>query len=97
MRSWIAVIFAAIMCFSATTVSAANASAPHEEPSAAAMPFDLLIVRPLGLVTTVAGAGLFVLSVPFSAIQGKSPLDAADTLVVQPAQFTFTRPLGESD
>ena len=95
MRSWIAVIFAAIMCFSATTVSAANASAPHEEPSAAAMTFDLLIVRPLGLVTTVAGAGLFVLSV--SAIQGKSPLDAADTLVVQPAQFTFTRPLGESD
>ena len=61
------------------------------------MTFDLLIVRPLGLVTTVAGAGLFVLSVPFSAIQGKSPLDAADTLVVQPAQFTFTRPLGESD
>ncbi|WP_348672067.1 hypothetical protein [uncultured Abyssibacter sp.] len=97
MRRWIAVLFAAALSLSVTTASAGSASAPHEEPSAGAITFDLLIVRPLGLVTTVAGAGLFVLSVPFSAIQGKSPLDAADTLVVKPAQFTFTRPLGESD
>lgn len=94
MRQVAAILFAMMLGFSATTAVAGSAAPPHEEPTAGAMAFDLLIVRPIGLVTTVAGAGLFVLSVPFSAIQGKSPLDAADTLVLEPVRFTFTRPLG---
>ncbi|MBV62228.1 hypothetical protein [Abyssibacter profundi] len=94
MRRVTAIVFATVLGLSATVATAASSASPYEEPTAGAMAFDLLIVRPIGLVTTVAGAGLFVLSVPFSAIQGKSPLDAADTLVVEPARFTFTRPLG---
>ena len=64
------------------------------KPSAGAMAFDLLIVRPVSLVATVLGTGLFVLSVPLSLIQGERPSDPAQKLVVEPAKFTFDRPLG---
>ena len=64
------------------------------KPSAGAMAFDLLIVRPVGLVATVLGTGLFVLQLPLSMIQGVPPGDPAQKLVVEPAAFTFTRPLG---
>jgi hypothetical protein len=63
-------------------------------PSAGAMAFDLILVRPVGLVATVLGAGLFVLQLPLSMIQGEPPSAPAKKLVVEPAQFTFSRPLG---
>ncbi|MFT4045795.1 MAG: hypothetical protein QM661_03775 [Solimonas sp.] len=66
-------------------------------PSGAAMVADLLVVRPLGLVATVFGVGLFVLQLPLSLIQGELPNEPARRLVVEPAQFTFTRPLGEME
>lgn len=64
------------------------------KPSAGAMAFDLVVVRPVGLVATVLGAGLFVLQLPLSLIQGEAPSDPAQKLVVEPAKFTFDRPLG---
>ena len=66
-------------------------------PSGIAMAADLLIVRPVSLVATVLGAGLFVLQLPLSVIQGEPPNDAARKLVVEPAQFTFSRPLGDME
>lgn len=66
-------------------------------PSAGAMAFDLLIVRPVGLVATVLGTGLFVLSLPLSLVQGEPPSDPAKKLVVEPARYTFQRPLGEME
>lgn len=63
-------------------------------PSAGAMAFDLVIVRPVGLVATVLGAGLFVLQLPLSIIQGEPPSEPAKKLVTEPAKFTFDRPLG---
>jgi len=65
----------------------------QEEPSAGAMVADALIARPVLLVTTVAGAGLFVLTYPFSALGGNGE-KAAETLVVEPARNTFVRCLG---
>lgn len=62
-------------------------------PSASAAVADALIARPLLLIGTLAGTGVFVLSLPFSAASGKVK-EAADTLVVQPAKATFTRCLG---
>lgn len=64
-------------------------------PSAVAMAADLLVVRPLGLVATVLGTGLFVLQLPLSLVQGEAPADPARKLVVAPARFTFSRPLGD--
>lgn len=67
---------------------------PEHAPSAAAMSADLLLARPLGLVSTVAGTGVFILSLPFTLISG-SVDTAAEKLVADPAIYTFDRPLGE--
>jgi hypothetical protein len=66
-------------------------------PSAGAMAFDLLFVRPAGLVATVFGVGLFVLQLPLSIVIGEPPADPAQRLIVEPARFTFRRPLGQMD
>ncbi len=66
-----------------------------DSPSAAAMAFDLVVVRPLGIVSSVAGLGLFIVSLPFTAPQGDIGA-AANRLVVDPVFFTFVRPLGET-
>lgn len=58
------------------------------------MAADLLIVRPLGLVGTLIGAGLFVVALPFTVPSG-SVGDAAHEMVVRPFEYTFNRPLGD--
>ena len=65
-----------------------------EDPSGAAMIFDLVLVRPVGLVATAVGAVTFVLSWPFSALGGNSG-EASEKLISEPAAYTFKRPLGE--
>jgi len=62
-------------------------------PDAGAMVVDFVLLRPLGLVTLVAGFTVFVLSAPFSALGGNINT-AWDKMAVDPAQFTFARPLG---
>ena len=74
--------------------SFAQATIQEEEISTENMVADALIVRPLGIIATILGAGLFVISLPFSAL-GKNVKEAGEKLVVAPAKFTFTRPLGE--
>jgi hypothetical protein len=74
--------------------SFAQATIKDDEISTENMVADALIVRPLGIVATILGAGLFVISLPFSAL-GKNVKEAGQKLVVAPAKFTFTRPLGE--
>ncbi len=66
---------------------------PEDEPSAGEMAADVIVARPLGLVTTVAGSALFLVSLPFSALGGNVS-EAADALVVGPAKSTFVRCLG---
>jgi hypothetical protein len=66
------------------------------EPSTAAVVGDLVLVRPVGLVSTVVGSALFVGTLPFSIWGGKKDIGhTADKLVVEPATFTFDRPVGE--
>jgi hypothetical protein len=57
------------------------------------MAADLIIARPLGLAATVLGTAVFIVALPFSAISGNVS-DPARRLIVEPAEFTFTRPLG---
>jgi hypothetical protein len=79
------------------TAAAAGMYHPQEsERSPGAMAVDAIAVRPLGIVATALGTGLFVVSLPFSALGGNTG-EAWDTLVVTPARFTFVRPLGEYD
>jgi hypothetical protein len=65
-----------------------------EKNTAGAMTADLVIVRPLGIVATVLGCAVFVVSLPFSAL-GSNTKEASQRLVKDPAQFTFKRPLGD--
>ena len=81
-----------------TTVTAsscfAQAAIQDDEISTENMVADAILVRPLGLCAVILGAGLFIISLPFSAL-GKNVKEAGQKLVVAPAKFTFTRPLGE--
>ena len=55
---------------------------------------DIVIARPLWLAETVVGAGIFVLSLPFSA--GSRSIDrTAEVLVRKPARATFRRVPGD--
>lgn len=68
---------------------------PHySAPSAAAMAADLILVRPISLAATVLGTGLFILDLPLSIFQKGGPAQPFQRLVVEPARFTFVRPLG---
>ena len=67
-----------------------------KDNSAEMMAVDLIAARPIGLVATVGGALVFLVSWPFSALGGNSD-EAWQTLVVSPATYTFKRPLGEFD
>lgn len=64
----------------------------NDDPSAD-MLFDLVVVRPLGLVAYVAGVGAWVVSLPFS-IPSESVVPVANELVGKPIEYTFSRPLG---
>lgn len=57
---------------------------------------DVLVVRPGCLVATVVGSAFFVVALPVAAISRSVP-QTANTLVVQPAKATFTRPVGDMD
>ncbi|WP_433768488.1 multidrug transporter [Pseudomonas putida] len=80
-----------------TSVAASNGSGDPlytiHNPPAYAMIGDLLIARPLLVVATVIGAGVFVVSLPFTAMGGGVG-DAGQALVVDPAKAAFVRCLG---
>jgi hypothetical protein len=54
---------------------------------------DILLVRPVSLAATIVGTAVFIVSLPFS-IPSKSVGATAQTLVVEPFNYTFTRPIG---
>ena len=58
------------------------------------MVVDLVVARPLGLVTTVVGTVLTVVSLPFTLPTGSAG-ETARELIVKPAEYTFDRPLGD--
>lgn len=70
-----------------------HANAIHETPSALAMTGDTIFVRPVMLVTTIIGAGLFLISSPFAALGGNIG-ESFEVLVEGPFETTFVRCLG---
>ena len=79
------------------SVAARDVNAPttaRRDP--AAMTVDLVVARPAGAVATVAGAAIFLVSWPFAALGGNTD-ETWDSLVVDPASYTFQRPLGDFD
>lgn len=79
-------------------VSLPNAALANEQGTEsgddAAIIFDLMILRPVGLVATVAGTLIFIGSLPISLSTWSIP-KAFRALVQKPAAYTFVRTLGE--
>lgn len=55
---------------------------------------DVLIVRPLGAAATIGGFGIFAVASPFAAMADSTD-EVFDTLVKNPADYTFNRDLGD--
>ncbi len=85
----ITTICAVVVGFGGVASSAASEAGGPLETAA-----DALVVRPACLVATVVGSAVFVVALPWAALS-KSVKQTADTLVVKPANATFTRPLGD--
>ena len=80
------------------TIEDASAAIAVEEPIDWEMvglsTLDAVILRPLGVVTTVGGFAMFLVSVPFVAPSGHTAT-AWDVFVYGSFDDTFVRPLGE--
>ncbi|NDP48490.1 MAG: hypothetical protein GZ085_08905 [Sulfuriferula multivorans] len=58
------------------------------------MVVDAVVMRPLGLAAMLVGTVLTVVALPFTIPSG-SVESSARELIVKPAAYTFTRPLGD--
>ncbi len=96
MQSGVALLVAVLFLCATSLVHAAEDSymARTEDVSAEAMIADGLLLRPAGIVATVLGTAVFVVTLPFS-IPTRSVGKAAQKLIVDPARYTFVRPLGQ--
>ncbi len=65
-----------------------------EKPTGTEITVDLIIARPIGVVSLVAGTAIFIVSYPIALLTG-SGKNTADALVAEPYEFTFVRGLGE--
>ena len=84
-----------VLCLSIALVipQISLAETVKEEPTALAMVTDTVLVRPVMLAVTAVGTAFFVISLTFTALGGNA-VQAADSLMVQPAANTFVRCLG---
>ncbi len=80
----------ALMLIAQPTVAAPSS---QQQPSAIEMGADMFIARPVQLASTVVGAAVFIVSLPFTVL-GDNVGQAGKTLVVAPAKATFARCLG---
>ena len=97
MQSLIALTLVIALIVTTSLVSAEMPYATADktaDPPAEAIIADTLVLRPFGLAATVVGTVVFVVSLPFSLLTKKVD-KAAQKLVVDPAKYTFTRPLGQ--
>ncbi|HMV78978.1 MAG TPA: hypothetical protein PL048_16290 [Leptospiraceae bacterium] len=69
-----------------------------EVPGSGEMMFDIVAIRPLGMVTLVLGSSLWIVGAPFALFTGdavKSWKQTGRRLVLYPAKFTFQRQIGD--
>lgn len=94
LRKFATPLLASCLLMSSMSASASAANPfDDSQPSALAMYTDLLVIRPIGIVTTTLGAVAYVVSLPFTLPAGGAT-EAGDVLVVEPAMYTFVRCLG---
>ncbi len=87
-------VIAALICVPFATSAQAQEYFEAKEPGGGAMMYDMVVVRPIGIVATAVGSVFWLISLPFSA-SGDNTDTATKKLVKEPAAYTFKRPLGE--
>ena len=95
-RETTATLLATLMLLTSIMVSAEEMTTTYQQAQPEYMVADALLLRPMGLAATAIGTAVFIISLPFGLITG-SVDQAADALVVEPARYTFVRPLGQTD
>jgi hypothetical protein len=85
-----------IICVLAVGLCCATSNAEDQNSGPLETAADALVVRPACLVATVVGSAVFIVALP-AALLSKTVKQTAHTLVVKPANATFTRPLGDMD
>ena len=93
-KSLVSLLVAVLMAAS-TGIVRADQYSDAVKPTGEAIAGDIVFVRPFGFLATVLGTGLFFVSLPFSIPSG-SVGSAAKALIAEPAQYTFRRPLGQT-
>jgi len=96
LRVWLAMIALAALGASAPdpVIDVEPKSPPIDWSVSAPKIFDAIVLRPLGAVSTVVGAGAFIIAAPLGVF-GPGIRQTWDVLVMTPADFTFSRPLGD--
>jgi len=84
-------------CGSATLAGSRDEVMPVRQGEAEDIPvaFDVLLLRPLGLVSCVVGLAAAVIALPF-AIPSDSTDKVSQALIKEPFDYTFKRPLGKN-
>ena len=94
-KSWVVIgVIAALIAGPFATSALAQEYFETKEPGGGAMMYDMVVVRPIGIVATAVGSVFWLISLPFSA-SGDNVDTATEKLVKEPAKYTFDRPLGE--
>lgn len=94
-KKWLAVVLTAtLFFFHFSSIASAREHLEDLDEKGGFMAGDLLVIRPLGIAATAVGSVIYVISLPFS-LAGGNEEEARQKLVLDPAGYTFTRPLGE--
>ena len=88
------IFFMTVCLISIPLCTAVLAQEELGEPSTFYTFMDALVFRPVGLIIIPVGFAAFLISAPFSAIDGNVS-KSFEKLVVSPTNYTFYRPLGD--
>ncbi len=93
-------VFCALVLVSGAAAPAYSSSGSMRTMMAGADPVsvtaDILLLRPLGLITLVGGLALFALSLPILAITRPHEIGKPwNQLVVKPVKYVWVDPLGQ--
>jgi hypothetical protein len=95
-HSIVLLLIAALLFPTCAAMAQPSEEIKDRQIAAGSMAADGVLCRPLGIVATVGGFCLFVISSPFSLLGGNAD-EAWGALVEFPAKWTFVRPLGDFD
>lgn len=92
MKKFLILVFS-IMLLVSTADYAKAANMKAVEASSPEILLDVVFLRPFGLVSTVVGTAVFLVTLPIS-IPTKSADNVASKMVYAPFNYTFRRPIG---